>query len=333
MPGSALSAQEREEIRVGIEADEPLRAVARRLGRSPSTITREVSRNGGRHRYRATTADRRAQHERRRPKRPKVEQNRALRDHVERRLVAKDSPTTIARELVAAGGMTGDTISAETIYRGVYAHGKRGLAAGLHRYLHRSRRCRRHRHRDPEAAPGRKSPLGSFNLITTRPAAVEDRREPGHWEGDLIIGANNASAIVTLVERTSRYSLLGNLDDGYSADAVLACLVELFDRVPSDLARTLTWDQGREMAAHNALARITGLDVYFAEPHHPWQRGSNEAFNGLLRRYVGKGTDLSVYSQADLHAIGHRINTMPRRLHRWESAKDRYDAAVVALTG
>nr|MDA8358293.1 helix-turn-helix domain-containing protein [Actinomycetota bacterium] len=135
MPGSALSAQEREEIRVGIEADEPLRAVARRLGRSPSTITREVARNGGQGRYRATTADRRAQLERRRPKRPKVEGNRALRDHVEQRLVAKDSPTTIARELAAAGGITGETISAETIYRGVYAHGKRGLAAGLHHYL------------------------------------------------------------------------------------------------------------------------------------------------------------------------------------------------------
>jgi IS30 family transposase len=199
--------------------------------------------------------------------------------------------------------------------------------------LHRARRCRRRRHRGSEPAPGRKSPLGSFNLITTRPAGVEDRTEPGHWEGDLIIGANNASAIVTLVERTSRYSLLGNLDDGYSADAVLACLVELFDRVPSGLARTLTWDQGREMAAHPELARITGLDVYFAEPHHPWQRGRNKAFNGLLRRYVGKGTDLSVYSQADLDVISHRINTMPRRLHRWQSAEDRYDAAVVALTG
>ncbi len=332
MPGSALSVQEREEIRVGIERDEPLRALARRLGRSPSTISREIARNGGRHRYRATSADRRAKRQRCRPKEAKLEGNRALRDHVEARLTAKDSPSTISRELAASGGIAGETISAETIYRGVYAHGGRGLADGLHRYLHRARRCRKHRRQGEEPATGRKSPLGSFNLITTRPAAIEEREQPGHWEGDLIIGANNASAILTLVERTSRYNLLGCLADGYRADAVLACLVELFDKVPSGLARSLTWDQGREMAAHHELARRSGLDVYFAEPHHPWQRGSNEAFNGLLRRYVGKGTDLSVYSQADLDAISHRINTMPRRLHHWHSAATRYDAAV-ALTG
>lgn len=332
MPGSALSAHEREEIRVGIETEESMRSIARRLGRSPSTIAREVKRNGGRASYRATTAERRADRKRARPKAFKVSTNRALRDHVERRLVEKDSPTTIARELVASGGITGETISAETIYRGIYAHGRRGLAAGLHRCLHRARRCRRHRHRGNEPAPGRKSPLGEFNLITKRPAEVAERRRPGHWEGDLIIGAANASAILTLVERTSRFNLLGNLDDGYSADAVLACLVELFDRVPTGMARTLTWDQGREMAGHAEFARMTGIDVYFAEPHHPWQRGSNEAFNGLLRRYVGKGTDLTVYSQSDLDAFSHRINTMPRRIHHWESAKDRYDAAV-ALTG
>jgi IS30 family transposase len=331
MPGSALSAHEREEIRVGIETKESVRSIARRLGRSPSTISREVSRNGGRTRYRAAAAERRADRKRARPKAFKVSANPALRDHVERRLAEKDSPTTIARELVAAGGITGQTISPETIYRGVYAHGSRGLAAGLHRYLHRARRCRKHRHRNKEPAQGRKSPLGEFNLITKRPAEVEDRRQPGHWEGDLIIGAANASAILTLVERTSRFNLLGNLDDGYSADAVLACLVELFERVPAGMARSLTWDQGREMARHADFAAMTGIDVYFAEPHHPWQRGSNEAFNGLLRRYVGKGTDLTVYSQSDLHAISHRINTIPRRLHHWESAKDRYDAAVALV--
>jgi len=233
MPGSALSAHEREEIRVGIETEESVRSIARRLGRSPSTISREVRRNGGRSRYRAAASERRADRMRARPKAFKVSANRALRDHVERRLVEKDSPTTIARELAASGGITGETISAETIYRGIYAHGRRGLAAGLHRCLHRARRCRRHRHRGKEPAPGRKSPLGEFNLITKRPAEVTDRRQPGHWEGDLIIGAANASAILTLVERTSRFNLLGNLDDGYGADAVLACLVELFERIPA----------------------------------------------------------------------------------------------------
>jgi len=333
MAGVPLSVHEREEIRVGIEAGESFAGIGRRLGRSTSTVSREVARNGGRRYYKATRAQGACEASRRRPKTFKVEENPALRDHIERRLAAKDSPTTIARELMSAGGIGGETVSAETIYRGVYAHGRRGLTAGLHRHLHRARRCRRHRHRGSGPAPGRKSPLGQFNLITKRPGVVEDRHQPGHWEGDLIIGAANRSAIVTLVERTSRFNLLGNLADGYSADAVLSCLVELFERVPPELARTLTWDQGREMARHRDLALTSDLDVYFAEPHHPWQRGTNENFNGLVRRYVGKGTDLSVYSQKDLDAISHRINTMPRRLHRWESAQDRYNAAIVALTG
>jgi IS30 family transposase len=174
--------------------------------------------------------------------------------------------------------------------------------------------------------------LVEFSLIGLRPTSVEDRIEPGHCEGDLIIGAKNASAVVTLVERTSRFNLLGDPPDGHDATSVLACLIELLERIPSSMRRTLTSDQGREMARHHELAGAVHIDVFFAEPHYPWQRRTNENFNGLVRRYVGKGTNLSAYSQQDLDRISLRINTMPRRLHRWDSAQDRYDAAVVALT-
>lgn len=331
MAGAVLTAHEREEIRVGIEADESLSDIARRLDRAPSTVCREVDRNGGRHRYCATKAEFRAVAKRGRPKQTKFQSNRALCDHVEARLVAKDSPMTIAIELARAGGIGGDTVSAESVYLGVYAHGTRGLAAGLGRHLHR-RRGRRKLHCRVGATPGKVGPLGIFNLIGLRPAIADERTEVGHFEGDLIIGARGRSAIVTLVDRASRLNLIGDLPEGHDATSVLACCIELIERVPTELRRTLTWDQGTEMARHEDLAAAVGIGVFFAEPHSPWQRPSNEHFNGQLRRYVGKGTDLSAFSQQDLDVISHRINTVPRRIHHWESAQDRYDAAVVALT-
>jgi IS30 family transposase len=295
MPGVVLSVDEREEIRVGLEVDESFASIARRLGRPTSTVSREVGRNGGVGRYRAAAAQRAAERNRRRPKPTKFQRSPALSVRVEQRLEAKDSPTTICRELAAAGGVDGFQVSPETVYRAVYAHGQRGLAAGLHRHLHRRRRCRKRRVLGPPATKA--SPLGNFNLISSRPPSALDRAEPGHWEGDLIIGARNASAIVTLVERTTRFNLLGDLPEGHDATSVLACLVELFDRVPPPLRKTLTWDQGREMAQWVDLQRLAQIPVFFAEPHHPWQRPSNEAFNGILRRYVGKGTNLAVYTQ------------------------------------
>jgi len=331
MPGRVLDAREREEIRVGMATEQSFADIGRRLGRPTSTVSREVGRNGGRLRYCAAKAERRALARSGRPKRTKFELNQPLSVHVEARLMALDSPTTIAIELTRAGGIGGDTVSPETIYQGVYGHGTRGLATGLGRHLHRKRSRRKRRCRVGEE-PTKPGPLKEFSLITLRPHEVEDRLEPGHWEGDLIIGAKNASAIVTLVERTSRMNMLGNLPEGHDAESVLACLIELFERVPPAMRKTLTWDQGREMSRHDELAGAVDMDVYFAEPHHPWQRGSNEVFNGLVRRYVGKGTNLSVFYQKHLDAISHRINTMPRRLHQWESAKDRYDAAIVALT-
>jgi IS30 family transposase len=321
----------REEIRVGIELSESLTEIAGRLGRAPSTVCREVSRNGGRNRYCAVAAEERALVSRSRPTLTKFETNRRLRRHVEARLKALDSPTTIAIELARSGGIGGDVVSAETIYLAVYAHGTRGLAPGLGRHLHRKRGRRKRQCRGAEV-PKKLRALGVFNLIGLRPAIAEERVEVGHFEGDLIIGARGRSAVVTLIDRASRFNLVGELAGGNGATSVLACCIELFERVPPALRKTLTWDQGREMARHEDLAAAVGLDVFFAEPHSPWLRGTNENFNGLLRRYVGKGTDLYAFSQRDLDRISHRINTMPRRIHQWASAQDRYDAAVVALT-
>ena len=242
MAGAVLSAHEREEIRVGLEAEEFLSDIARRLGRVPSTITREVKRNGGRRRYCAVRAQGRSERLRSRPKATAFQGNESLARHVERRLIAKDSPTTIAIELARAGGIEGDTVSPETIYQGVYAHGTRGLVKGLGRHLHRKRGRRRRRCRTGETRK-KASPLGAFNLIHQRPKIASGRREVGHFEGDLIVGAMGKSAIVTLVDRASRFNLIGDLPGGHGAENVLACCIELFERVPVELRRSLTWDR------------------------------------------------------------------------------------------
>lgn len=330
MPADPLTADEREEIRAGIERCETSAEIAVRLGRHRATIGREVTRNGGRDAYTATTAQTRADGQRCRPKLTVFESNTVLAEHVTARLKAKDSPMTISIELArGTHGLTAQ-VSHETIYQAIYAHGRRGLDAGLHAGLHRRRRCRKHRVFGPPAPKA--SPLGVFNLIGLRPSEADERSEVGHFEGDLIVGSFNRSAIVTIFDRASRFNLLADLPEGHNAQATLAALVELFERVPEHLRRTLTWDQGREMAAHATLGEMVGIDVYFAEPHSPWQRPTNENGNGLLRRYVGKGTDLGVYTPADLREIETRLNTMPRRTLHWKTAGDVYDAAV-AMTG
>ncbi|MGH7477935.1 MAG: IS30 family transposase, partial [Longimicrobiales bacterium] len=247
--------------------------------------------------------------------------------HVTARLEAKDSPMTISIEL--ATGVHGLTasISHECIYQAVYAHGRRGLRRGLHAGLHRQRRCRKHR--QPRGTVTTKiSPLGEFSLITLRPAIAQARSEVGHLEGDLIVGAFNRSAIATVFDRASRHLWLADFPEDHGAEATLAALAEILDRIPESLRRTLTWDQGREMARHAELAELCGIDVYFAEPHSPWQRPTNENGNGLIRRYVGKSTDLSRYTAQDLRVIEHRVNTMPRRSLHWSTAHDVYHAAV-----
>ena len=220
------------------------------------------------------------------------------------------------------------TVSHEAIYQAIYAHGTRGLAKGLHAGLHRQRRCRRHRLAPGTPPLARSGPLGTFNIIGVRPAEADLRREVGHFEGDLICGSLNKTALVTMFDRASRHVWLADFPEDHGADATLAALCEIFERIPPGLRRTLTWDQGREMARHHDVARLNEIDVYFAESHSPGQRPTNENGNGLIRRYVGKGTNLAVYKPADLRAIETRINTTPRRSLHWSTAQDIYTAAV-----
>ena len=332
MPAEPLTALEREEIRAGIERGESNTEIARRLGRHRSTIGRELERNRGRNVYTAVTAEARAVTERARPKDSKLTADRALAAHVTERLKAKDSPMTISIELARGTHGMVARISHETIYQAIYAHGTRGLERGLHLGLHRRRRCRKHRRRPGEALPAKASPLGTFNLIHDRPPEAWTRREVGHLEGDLICGSHNRSAIVTVFDRASRHCWLADFPASHDAEETLAAVGEILQRIPAQLRRTLCWDQGREMARHHQLAERHGIDIYFADPHSPWQRPTNENGNGLIRRYVGKGTNLNVHTPTDLRLIEERINTIPRRSLNWDTAQNRYHAAV-AMTG
>ncbi len=328
MPGVPLTLPERVQIQVGVAASESSRSIGARLDRPTSTVTRELKRNGGRSGYCSVAAQGRAATGVLRHRVTRLEGDVVLAAHVEARLVALDSPMTIAIEL--GRGVYPEVagrVSHETIYRAVYAHGKAGLAKGLHAKLHRRRRCRKRRLPAGEK-PTKRSALGSFNLIGLRPPEADGRTQVGHLEGDLICGSFNRSAIATVFDRASRYCWLADLRDGHDAESTLAALIELIERIDPALRLTLTWDQGTEMASHELLASATGIDIYFAEPHSPWQRPTNENGNGLLRRYVGKGTDLGVYTPQDLRAIEHRLNTMPRRIHGWSTAAAVYHAAV-----
>lgn len=327
MPAEPLTGHEREEIRAGIERQDTLTAIAGRLGRDRTTISREVNRNGGRDLYRACDAERRAESQRARPKVSVLGSDPVLAAHVQARLEAKDSPMTISVELDR--GVYPEIVgrvSHETLYQEVHAQGRRTLPRGLHVNLHRGRRCRKHRRAAGEVAPAKAGPLGAFNLIGLRPEVADARSEVGHFEGDLIVGSFNRSAIVTVFDRASRKLWTADFAEDHGADATLAALVEIFERIPPELRRTLTWDQGREMARHHDLAELCGIDVFFAEPHSPWQRPTNENGNGLIRRYVGKGTNLARYTPADLRAIEHRLNTMPRRVLDWRHADEVFAA-------
>ena len=238
---------------------------------------------------------------------------------------------TIAVELARGLWPQRGVVSHETIYQAIYAHGRRGLPAGLSGCLHRRRRHRKHRPSDPPA-PTKRGPLGEFNLILARPAVADHRRQVGHLEGDLVLGSFNRSAIATVFDRASRHVWLAALRHGHGADAVHHALVNLLHEIPPELRRTITWDQGREMARHADTAAVCGIDVYFAEPHSPWQRPTNENGNGLLRRYLGKGTDLNQFTNGDLRVIAHRLNTMPRRVLGWSTAQAVYHHAVALIT-
>jgi len=322
-----LSDVEREEISRGLSGGASLRRIARGLGRAPSTVSREVAANGGRGRYRAHLAEERAFRRARRPRRAKLARNHRLRRRVEQFLELHWSPQQIAWQLRHDHPHEPEMwVSHETIYQSLFVQGRGALRAELTRCLRTGRARRR--------PAGRARPSGELPnmvLLSERPAEVDDRAVPGHWEGDLIIGKGTRSAIGTLVERQTRYVLLVALPHGRTAEAVRTALAERILTLPEQLRRSLTWDRGKEMAEHVRFTVDTGVTVYFCDPHSPWQRGTNENTNGLLRQYFPKGTDLSVHSQAHLDDVARELNGRPRQTLGWMKPSEAL-ARVVALT-
>jgi len=306
---SHMSLLEREEVSRGMAEGESLRQVARRLERSASTVSREVRHGGGRPRYRATIAEAGARQRARIARRGRKLQRRRLWAKVRELLREGWSPEQIAGRL--RRDYPSDTtmqVSHETIYAALYLIPRGELRRQLISQLRQGRQGRRPRTRGVD----RRGQIPNMTSIHERPAEVDQRLVPGHWEGDLIKGARNASAVGTMVERTSRLVLLTRLEDA-TADAVLEGFTRRFRRVPEPLRRSLTYDRGKEMAAHETLAERVSIRVFFADPHSPWQRGTIENANGLLRQYLPKGSDLSTFSQHQLNAIARRLNTRPRK--------------------
>ena len=326
---SALTLAEREEISRGLVAGQTIRAIARALGRAPSTISREIRRNGGRHRYRAVLADKRAWKQALRPKPCKLVLNGRLRQAVIFKLKRDWSPEQIAgwlkRRFPAREAMH---VSHETIYKSLYVQARGALKKELVQYLRSKRQLRGSRYKKVN-----KDPRGQIKgdvSISERPAAVEDRAVPGHWEGDLICGPNN-SFVATLVERHSRYVMLAKLS-GRHPETVVNALIKQSRRLPSELYKSLTWDRGHELADHKRFTLETNIDVYFCDPQSPWQRGTNENTNRLLRQYLPKGTDLSKFTQGQLNKIARSLNERPRKTLDFETPAERLNTCV-AMTG
>lgn len=320
MSGRALSLEEREVIAVGIAVGRSAMETARELGRDPSTVRREIARHGGATKYSAVTADRRACRSRRRPKQSRLEANPALAGYVAERLALRDSPMTISIELARGTNKMTASISHECIYQAIYQ--RRGLSADARNGLHLRRRKRKHRNTRQRATWSHS--LQGFRPICERPAIALERSEIGHLEGDLITGAYNRSAMITVFDRASRRLWLAPVANK-SADAVYTALVKMLSTIPARQRRTLTWDQGSELARHRDLERACGIEVYIADKNSPWQRPTNENGNALVRRYVGKGTDLNKISHHRRRWIEHRINTTPRRSLGWDTANTVYD--------
>ena len=311
-----LSVMEREEISRGVASGVSMRQVALRLGRAPSTVSREVARNGGSGGYRAHRADRAAWQRARRPKVGKLVENVELRGVVEEKLAQWWSPQQISGWLKETyPGVEEMWVSHETIYLSLFVQGRGALRHELTRCLRTRRAIRR-----PVAkrAPTGKGQIREPVMISQRPAEAEDRAVPGHWEGDLLMGKRQ-TAIGTLVERATRYVMLFGLPDGNTAESVRTALAETIQRLPEHLWRSLTWDQGKEMAEHAHFTIDTGVQIYFCDPKSPWQRGSNENTNGLLRQYFPKGTDMAALTQDDLDAAAHSLNSRPRQTLGWKA--------------
>jgi IS30 family transposase len=320
-----LSLIEREEISRGVAAGESIRSIAVTLGRSASTVFRELARNGGRGRYRAHRADRDAWKRARRPQMCKLASNPQLRQVVEDKLLLRWSPQQISGWLKDA--YSGDEemhVSHETIYLTLFVQARGGLKRELSQHLRTRRANRRPKGARPPSGKGR---IVDPVMISQRPAEVADRAVPGHWEGDLVMGKRQ-TAIGTLVERWSRYVMLFPLPDGKNATAVRDALETTVQKLPEHLWKSLTWDQGKEMAQHAQFTIDTGIQVYFCDPKSPWQRGSNENTNGLLRQYFPKGTDMSLLTQNDLDHAAHQLNGRPRQTLGWMTPSEKVAEAL-----
>ena len=322
-----LSLEEREEISRGLVAGDTFGLIAARLGRAPSTVSREVKANGGRAGYRAWAADRRAGQQAARPKQAKLAANPGLGREVEARLARRWSPQQIARSLrIDYPDQPEMWVSHETIYQSLFVQGRGALRKELAACLRTGRAQRR-----PRARAQRAGVVQDMVLISDRPAEIEDRAVPGHWEGDLIIGKNGRSAIGTLVERSTRLVMLVHLPNGHTAHQVRVGLANKIQALPAELRRSITWDQGSELAQHTQFSVDTGVAVYFCDPHSPWQRGSNENTNGLLRQYFPKGTDLSVHSADHLDSVSRELNGRPRQTLGWMKPSEKF-AELLATT-
>ncbi|WP_406187846.1 IS30 family transposase [Streptomyces sp. NBC_01006] len=331
-PASGPSRYLREEDRIHIadrlQEKASIRKIAAELGRSPSTISREIRRNGialrgdeSRWAYRPHAAHRRAEQRRPRPKPGKIGQNDELRAFIQDHLGLRWSPEQICQALRSRFPNRPEMhVVHETIYQALYVQGRGELRRELARALRTGRACRKPRRQAQRRQPRFASPMV---MISERPAEAADRAVPGHWEGDLIIGKDNGSAIGTLVERATRYVMLVHLPDGRSTELVRDALVETVKTLPVHLKRSLTWDQGSEMGRHHEFTFATDVPVYFCDPASPWQRGSNENTNGLLRQYFPKGTDLSRHSRERLDAVAAELNGRPRKTLGWETPAER----------
>jgi len=325
----SLSLAEREEISRGVVASRSLRSIATSLNRAPSTVSREINRNGGRQDYRANVADETAWDRAHRPKTCKLAQNRALARIVAKKLQPQWSPRQIAGWLKRT--FPDDEtyqVSHETIYRTLFIQARGALKKELLQHLRRTRAMRRSRHHTQKTADhGRITDAVS---IRERPAEAEDRAVPGHWEGDLLFGSNN-SQIATLVERHSRCVMLARVKSK-DTETVINALIKQAHKLPRELYKSLTWDRGKEMADHKRFSLATDIKVYFCDPQSPWQRGSNENTNGLLRQYFPKGMDLSNVHQNRLNAVARRLNERPRETLHFYSPAEKFSECV-ASTG
>ena len=328
VPGPGrLTLADREEISIGLRAGESFTAIAARLGRAVSTVSREVAASGGRGQYRAWRAHQRAGARARRPKACKLACPQ-LAAQVSGWLQQWWSPVQICHRLrIEYPGDPMMRVSHETIYQALYVQGRGELRRELARCLRTGRAARR-----PQGRLENRGKIRDMVMISQRPAEAADRAVPGHWEGDLIIGKDGRSAVGTLVERTSRYLLLLHLPDGRDAHLVERAMRQAITALPGELARTITWDQGKEMARHAGFTIATGIPVYFCDPHSPWQRGSNENTNGLLRQYLPKGTDLSARTAGDIARIARSLNGRPRKTLGFMTPSEKL-AELVAHTG